>query len=243
MPSGFQQDSNQLSPAYFRVVIDMSGNNTEWWTMSSNGGTITHTGKITTFSWDSAAGSDLPATQLISDALSRGNLRFQAIVEELGRFGDCQILDIENGANSISADQVDQNIITFTVKYDRPNLLFPCYNAFLKTLDLGDDGTITVDGVTYLAYNTCVGNGYVYGNEDVVKDLVMRALIRNAYNNGTWTRSTRVFVPLEGSDPLTGAGVQREIQVARPFDNASDAWNDITVTEINGISATESFDC
>jgi len=40
MPSGFVQDTNQLSPGFYRVVIDMSGYPTE---TGNTGGAVTPT--------------------------------------------------------------------------------------------------------------------------------------------------------------------------------------------------------
>ena len=112
MPSGFQQDNNQLSPAYFRVVIDMDNGDDAWYNQADESNVETK-GRITTWAWDNAGTNTnrLPQTQEIADALARGNMRFQAIVEMLGMFADCQILDIENPGNDTAEDQIDQDSI------------------------------------------------------------------------------------------------------------------------------------
>jgi hypothetical protein len=122
MPSGFQQDQNQLTPSYYRVVINMGalggGSSATWYQMNDNDGDST-TGRITSYSWDNFEGNNLPSTVAIGEALARGNLRFQAIIESIENLADCQILDVENWNNYNADDQVDNGSFAFTVKFDR----------------------------------------------------------------------------------------------------------------------------
>ena len=76
MPSGFQQDQNQLTPSYYRVVIDMSSG---WYAVDDSEGPTTE-GRISTYAWDNFEGSDRPNTLRRAQALARGNIRFQNIV-------------------------------------------------------------------------------------------------------------------------------------------------------------------
>jgi hypothetical protein len=239
MPSGFQQDNNQLSPAYFRVVIDMDNGGAAWYNQSDET-SVTTTGRITTWAWDNATSpSRLPQTQVIADALARGNMRFQAIVDMLGMFADCQILDIENPGNDYAANQVDQDTIAFTVKYDRSEFLIPGFIGYAKAnYNNGTDGTFTVDGVTYLRYWSESGQEFsIASEEDVVKELVFLGAQRNNY-----TKSVRVFAPVEGADPMTGEGTQRVIEIDRPADTDADIFDNITVTIIDGTTTTQIFD-
>jgi hypothetical protein len=242
MPSGFQQDQNQLTPAYFRVVISMDTAETAWYLLADEPGP-TRLGRITTWAWDNATDStQLPQTQVIADALARGNLRFQAIVDMLGMFADCQILDIENSGNDNAEDQVDQDTIAFTVKYDRSEFLLPGFVSYAKAntnlYDNSTDGTFTVDGVTYDRYFSASGQDYsISSEEDVVKELVYLAAERDNY-----TKSVRVFAPVEGTDPLVGEGTQREIEIDRPADTDAYIFDNITVTPIDGTTTTQIFD-
>jgi hypothetical protein len=117
MPSGFQQDQNQLTPSFYRVTIDCGNENATWYDTSNEGATPEEMGRISALSWDNFAGGDRPTTQLEADALARGNLRFQYIVEALSNLADCQILDIEVGAEANGDAQATS--IAFTVKFDR----------------------------------------------------------------------------------------------------------------------------
>jgi len=239
MPSGFQQDQNQLSPAFFRVVIDMDNGGSAWYNQADESNP-TRKGRITTWAWDNATSpSQLPQTQEVADALARGNMRFQAIVDMLGLFADCQILDIENPGNDYAEDQVDQDTIAFTVKYDRSEFLIPGFVSYAKAnYNNGTDGTFTVDGVTYLRYLSESGEDFsIASEENVVKELVFLGAQRDNY-----TKSVRVFAPVEGADPMTGEGTQRVIEIDRPADTDADIFNNITVTNIDGTTTTQIFD-
>jgi hypothetical protein len=240
MPSGFQQDENQLSPAFFRVVIDMNntGDDEEWYNQDTNDGDTT-TGRITTYAWDNAISSSrLPQTQVIADSLARGNLRFQAIVDMLGLFADCQILDVENYGNDYAANQVDQDTIAFTAKYDRNEFLFPAWQKYAEANGYGTTGsTVTIDNVTYPTYYSDFDEFYIESEEHVIKELVAIGASRNNYR-----KSVRVFAPVEDADPMTGEGTQRVIEVDRPADSGGYIFRNITVTNIDGTTTTQTFD-
>jgi hypothetical protein len=239
MPSGFQQDNNQLSPAYFRVVIDMDNGGSAWYNQSDET-SETRTGRITTWAWDNATTTGrLPETQIIADALARGNMRFQAIVDMLGMFADCQILDIENSGNDNADDQVNQDTIAFTVKYDRSEFLIPGFVSYAKAnYNNGTAGTFTVEGVTYPRYWTASGQEYsIASEEDVVRELVYLGAERDNY-----TKSVRVFAPVEGADPMTGEGTQRVIEIDRPADTDAYIFDNITVSNIDGTTTDINYD-
>ena len=105
MPSGFQQNTNQLQPSFYRVVLDLNGYPTA--DGNDNGG-------VTPNSSDSFA--VLPTNLALGQARARGNMRFRNIVNRLSNIADCQILDIE--INETDADS-QATALAFTVKFDR----------------------------------------------------------------------------------------------------------------------------
>ena len=236
MPSGFQQDSNQLTASYYRVVISCGDNSAYWYEESDGNEAGTNEGRISTLSWDNFEGDQRPNTLRKARALARGNLRFQAIVEALSGLADCQILDIEhdNGATNMQ----DNDVIAFTVKYDRDEGVFPAYAAIRKAEGVTDyDGTVTYDSVVYPRYWSYSGAEYsIDGPERAITDIIWKTLA------SSHTRSVRVFHPVEGSDPLEGEGFQEVITASKPFDNDGNALNDISVNEINGTTTTISYD-
>ena len=86
MPSGFQQDSNQLQAEMYKVIIDMS---TSAYYPTTDGN---DNGGVTPNASDSF--TILPTTLVLGKARARGNMRFRNIVNRLTGLNDCQIRDI-----------------------------------------------------------------------------------------------------------------------------------------------------
>ncbi len=113
MPSGFQQDSNQLSPDLYRIVWVASTGT--YATADGN-----DNGAITPNSADSFA--TLPTTLVKGKARARGNMRFRNVINRLSGLADCQILDIETGISGGGPEVAGDNQVTslaFTVRYER----------------------------------------------------------------------------------------------------------------------------
>ena len=133
MPSGFQQDQNQLSPDFYRVVVTLSGG-----TGSYNSAAPAN-GAVNPYDWGVFATK--PASNNAAEALARGNIRWQAIIEELTKHSDAQILDLEVA----SADNANANstptAVAFTVKYDRDAFVLSALNG---ATDIGGNIVDTV---------------------------------------------------------------------------------------------------
>lgn len=130
MPSGFQQDSNQLSPDFYRVVVDMT-NATYYPTADAN-----TNGAVTPTSADSFALANLPTTLAKGQARARGNMRFRNVVNRLTGLADCQIIDIEIGAETNGDAQATS--LAFTARFDRDNGI-PLTGAYQGTTVVGND--------------------------------------------------------------------------------------------------------
>ena len=201
MPSGFQQDTNQLQPAYFRVVMDMS-NQYNYWTNNNN---PEATGKVQPYTWDNFTGNDLPTTVVAGVTLARGNLRFQRIIEELCKYSDAQILDLEalSGTDPVTGNNL-ANHLAFTVKYDRFGIddndveadspLLAMEQKYLRSIN---------NGSTHSPYD----NENINNTTEAIQEAIMRALITSV------TRSVRVFVPVEGTNPIVGEGTQQRVTI------------------------------
>jgi len=112
MPSGFQNDTNQLQAEMYRVIITMS-NATYYPTADSadNGG-------VTPNSADSFA--TLPTTLAKGRARARGNMRFRNVVNRLSGLTDCQIRDITITEANGDAQATS---LAFTVAFERPDFI------------------------------------------------------------------------------------------------------------------------
>lgn len=220
MPSGFQQDTNQLQPAFYRVVIDMSNNS---YNVYLRGGYGTSFGVVNPYTWDNWGGTDRPSTVDNAVRLARGNIRWARIVEELGRHADCQILDLE--VTDVNNGDSEPTQIAFTVKYDRYGInvgdeysgVLQAERKYLESINSG-------------SHNSPYDGENINHTYEAVEEAVMRALIEEV------TRSVRVFNPVEGSDPFTGEGVQQVIHVTDVTDggNYSDLRDSISVQLLDG---------
>ena len=84
MASGFSNSQDQLTPTYYRVYIDTSGYDTN--------ATRTTSGAVEPFDYDSFATLNTSLNNSLRRA--RGNIRWNAILQELQRFSNCEILDV-----------------------------------------------------------------------------------------------------------------------------------------------------
>ncbi len=116
MPSGFQQNINQLAPGFFRVVLTMT-NTTYYPTADSD-----DNGGVTPNSSDSFSTANLPTTLAKGKARARGNMRFRNIVNALTGLADCQILDVEVDSDESNGD-AQATTLAFTAKFDRPDFV------------------------------------------------------------------------------------------------------------------------
>jgi hypothetical protein len=112
MPSGFQNDTNQLQAEMYRATITMS-NTTFYPTADTD-----DNGGVTPSASDSFA--TLPTTLAKGKARARGNMRFRNVVNRLTGLGDCQIRDITVTEANGDAQATS---LAFTVAYDRPALI------------------------------------------------------------------------------------------------------------------------
>lgn len=222
MPSGFQQDNNQLQPALYRVVIDMSNNS---YNVYCRGGTGTCYGVVNPYNWDVWSGGDLPTTLDNARRLARGNIRWQRIVEELGKHADCQILDVDVTNDSGNNGDDEPTQIAFTVKYDRYGIdsadgnekagILQAEQKFLQQLNGSSSIDSPYDGES------------INHTQEAIEEAIMRALIESV------TRSVRVYSPdinegiqekitaIDVTDGGNYTDLRDSIQVVGPLDGTT----------------------
>ena len=168
MASGFQLDSNQLTPGLYRVSIDMS--NASNYPACSGSSVTTAQGGVNPYDWDAGAvyTGGLPTNAYYAQALAQGNLRWARIVETLAAISDCKLLDPTVTAGGTSGNYQPTNV-SFTVSFDRDAFVLPEYNKMqlsansANTTYLGLDGT-TVINSTALAVKDIVANAIAMTN-------------------------------------------------------------------------------
>lgn len=227
MASGFQQPTDQITPGYYRVVVDLTG----YSTTAAN----TDAGGVETR--DNSAFSTQVTTTAIGQRRARGNLRWQAILDNLGRGGDFRILDVEElettGPSVLDNADDTTTTLTFTVQYDRDKFVLGAVQNFLiaegrvsggvaKNSDHETLGSATTCSTTALAIEELVVRGITKGYQDYVTD------VSTAVGAGDiFQRSYRVF------DGTAASEGQVVLTVKSPITPKA-AHTDVTVTEIDG---------
>ncbi len=151
MPSGFQNDTNQLQAEMYRATITMS-NTTYYPTADTD-----DNGGVTPNASDSFA--TLPTTLAKGKARARGNMRFRNVVNRLTGLGDCQIRDITITEANGDAQATS---LAFTVAYDRPALITVSGTAVDGTTAITTTVLAIRDAITRGVRDVTVANVRVY---------------------------------------------------------------------------------
>jgi hypothetical protein len=198
--SGFRQDPNQLQPNFYRVVLTLSGGTGTYPTADGN-----DNGAV--YPQDHSLFTTKPTTLAIGRRVARGHQRFLAIVEEVSKYADVQILDIEFTSAGASAADNQPTEVKFTVRYDRDTNVLPSLRAELFAAN-GD-------------FNDAGGNA-VNTTAKAVRQHVVQGITRVNYK-----KFMRIF------DPVAGEERQEELTVTTP-DAAADVYADTVVTLVDG---------
>ena len=226
MASGFQQNENQLTSGLYRVVVDLTG----YSTTAANedaGGVETR---------DNSAFGTQVTTTANGQRRARGNLRWQGIVENLGRGGDFRILDIEElktGPVVLAAANDTTLTLTFTVQYDRDAFVLGAVQNFLieegrttggvaKNSDHETLGSATTTSTTALAIEELVVRGITKGYQDYVTNVSTAVASTDIFK-----RSYRVF---DGTNAIEN----QEVLIVKAPITPKAAHTDVTVTPIDG---------
>lgn len=178
MPSGFQNDTNQLQAEMYRATITMS--NTTYYPTADgddNGG-------VTPSASDSFA--TLPTTLAKGKARARGNMRFRNVVNRLTGLGDCQIRDITITEANGDAQATS---LAFTVAYDRPGLITVSGTSVDGTTAITTTALAVKDAVARGVRDVTVANTRVYDGTNA-QDTQMTLTVTTTGATGTQTYGT-----------------------------------------------------
>lgn len=137
MPSGFVQDTNQLSPNFYRVVW-VANTGTYPTADGNDNGAITPTASDNVGTGANQI-TALPSTLAKGKARARGVMRFRNVVNRISGLADCQILDIEVGGQTNGDSQATS--LAFTVRFDRDA-------GVVAAVTGANNSTTAVDGLT-----------------------------------------------------------------------------------------------
>lgn len=209
MPSGFTNSQDQLTPTYYRVAIDTSGYSTT--AADNNSGGVE--------AWDYNYFSTLNTTLANSVRRARGNIRWNAILQELQRFSNCEILDVtvmKSGPTAETAADDTAVSVTFTVGFAQEEYVFNGLKSLVGAATLSDGST----SLSTSAWEALSASNKAAQMVLCVKEAVTRG-ITIGLGDG-YTRRYRTYDP--------GLGEQRDsdVTVTRP-DTQANVWADLTV--------------
>ena len=210
MASGFQNTQDQLTPNFYRVTIDASGYSTNA-ALTSSGGVEAD---------DFNAFATLPTSLNNSRRRARGNMRWQAIIDELGRFNQPIILDVtslEAGPSTLDvADDVTTSL-SFTVGYAQEEYVL---GGWQKIIGAGtfSDGATTLSTSTFEALSAV---NLASAIEDCITEAVTRGITRG--DTVGYTRTYRTMDPTGNDESF-----QEAITITQP-DTLVNVWADVSV--------------
>ena len=219
MASGFQNNQDQLTPDYYRVTIDLTGYNSTA-TDNASGGVE---------AWDFTNFDTMNTTMDNSRRRARGNVRFNAILNQLQLFANVQILDmtvLTSGSFQEAADDVATGI-AFTVGYVQEAYV---YGGWQNTIGSGtfSDGSTSFPP-TYITYDQIPADVDLEIIELCVKEAIVRGITIGGSDG--YTRRYKTYNPNDNNHR------EEQITVTQPKAPV-DVWGDIQVHAIQAMTQT-----
>jgi len=225
--SGYNQDSNQITPSLYRVTVDLSSS-TYYPVATGN----TASGGLWPYDWTNPVytnATSLTAAQAL--VLAQGNLRWQRVIDVVDNIADCRVLNVNVTASSNTDATAQPTAISFTIEYYKDAYVTGEWNKWLQSQGATANGTFTfVDGSTGTAYNSPYAASATAVNTTAlaIKDIVTSGILSNT------KRTYRVYSPSLGGDS------QVPVTITQPNATASNIYGTVSVTQISGTTLTGS---
>jgi hypothetical protein len=213
--SGFKISTDSLRPEFYQVVITLTGGAGTYPTADGN-----DNGAVCP--QDHSAFATKPATLAIGRRVARGHQRFLAIVENLQKYADAQIQDVQFTSAGVTVAANQATGVTFTVRYDRAGA------ADAGTTDGVLGGTRAEIGTPFQFTATTDGTITVDTTAKALRYQVAQAIARTNY-----VKSMRVY------DGAQGAEIQESLTVTLP-DSIADIYKDVAVTLVDAAETIDS---
>ena len=191
MPSGFQNDTNQLQAEMYRVVITMS--NTTYYPTTDgddNGG-------VTPNSWDSFTTG--PSTAVLARARARGNMRFRNIVNQLTGLTDMQVRDITIEEADADAQATS---LAFTLLIERPAFINVTGTAINGSTALTTTALVLKNEIAKAIRLTTTANVRVYDGT-AARDTQQSITVTHTGATASQTLGTVAVTPIDGTELIT----------------------------------------
>ena len=212
MASGFQNTQDQLTPNFYRISIDASTYSTTAANNDSGGVEVDDFNAFTT----------LPTTLDNSRRRARGNIRWQAIIDELSRFTQPMIVDItslETDASVLEAADDVTTSLAFTVGYAQEEYVLGGWQKIIGAGTFSDGAT----ALTTSTFEALSASNLATAVQNCIKEAVTRGITRGGASAG-YTRTYRTMDPT-GND----SSFQEAITITQP-DTPANVWADVSAS-------------
>jgi ribosomal protein L31 len=217
--SGFKISTESLRPEFYQVVITLSGGAGTYPTADGN-----DNGAVCP--QDHSAFTTKPTTLAIGRRVARGHQRFLAIIENLQKYADAQIQDVQFTSSGATVADNQATAVTFTVRYDRGGNAGATTASTLDNLILA--GTRSEIGTPFQFTATTDGTITVDTTAKALRWQVAQAIGRTNH-----VKSMRVY------DGGQGAEIQESLTVTLP-DTLADIYKDVAVTLVDAAETIDS---
>lgn len=213
--SGFKISADSLRPEFYQVVLTLSGGAGVYPTADGN-----DNGAV--YSQDHSGFATLPSTYVIGKRVARGHQRFLAIIENLSKYADCQIQDVQFTSAGATVADNQPLTVTFTVRYDRGAAVGA------GTTDAVLGGTRAEIGSPFQFTATTDGVITVDTTAKALRYLIGQAISRTNYN-----KFVRVY------DPTTAEERMEYLTITTP-ESTADIFKDVAVTLVDAAETIDS---
>lgn len=215
--SGFKISTDSLRPEFYQVVLTLGAGTGTYPTANGN-----DNGAVCP--QDHSAFATKPTTLALGRRVARAHQRFLAIVENLQKYGDAQIQDVQFTSSGITDANNQATTVTFTVRYDRAGAA----GAGLTEGVLG--GTRSEMGSPF-QFSPTTGAAVTVNTTD----RALRFQIGQAIARTNYVKSMRVF---DGTINVEQE-IQESLTVTLP-DSIADIFDDIAVTLVDAAETIDS---
>jgi hypothetical protein len=217
MASGFQNNQDQLTPNYYRITIDLSSGYSS--TAANN-----DSGVVEPFDFTSNFDT-LNTTADNSRRRARGNVRFNAILNQLQLFANVQILDMTVLTGGVAQDAADDVAasVAFTVGYVQEAYVL---GGWQKTIEGGtfSDGSQTLVSANY---DVLSASDKAENMEYCIREAVTRGITIGGSSG--YTTRYKTYNPDDNNHR------EEQITVTQPK-TPSDVWNDVGVSIVDSMT-------
>jgi len=213
--SGFKISADSLRPEFYQVVLTLTGGTGTYPTADGD-----DNGAVSP--QDHSAFATKPTTLVIGRRVARGHQRFLAIVENLQKYADAQIQDVQFTSAGATSAANQPLTVTFTVRYDRAGAA----GAGITEGILG--GTRSEVGTPFQFTPTTGGAITIDTTAKALRYQIGQAIGRTGY-----VKSVRVY------DGGNAAEIQEYLTITLP-DTIGDIYDDVAVTLVDAAETIDS---